>query len=247
MPKFVELIIGTLFEPMQLTGMRAIDVLLRILCALLAGIIVGFERELSRHPAGLRTNMLVSLGSCIVMITAESICNRYAGIANPDPARLGAQVISGVGFLGAGTIIHKGVTVQGLTTAASLWTVACLGLAAGNGDYFVVIVCAILISLILSVVEKISLGMFRQKNMLVDVSFETTQLIAAMNRLDDLSEKNHFSVSNVRLNEQRESIQVGLRAKFKGKNAKKNLSQAIAALFLEHSVKALTYSEVNEH
>jgi len=240
-------VVSYMVEPMPATGINALDILGRLLCALLAGFVVGLERELSRHPAGLRTNMLVCLGACIVMVTAESICNRYFGISTPDPARLGAQVISGVGFLGAGTIIHKGVSVQGLTTAASLWTVACLGLSAGNGDYFVVIVCAVLVSFILSGVERISVRMFRQRDILVDMTFHTIQLSSAMNHINDLASKNDFSVMRVHFCEEDERIMVDVRAKFVGKNAKHNMNNTMNALFLDSSVKKMDFSEISEH
>lgn len=97
------------------------DVILRLLCAMLVGAVIGTEREYTHRPAGMRTHMLVSLGACAVMITSQMIFAQYRPFgATPDPARLSAQVITGVGFLGAGTIMREGATVKGLTTAASL-------------------------------------------------------------------------------------------------------------------------------
>ena len=110
--------------------------LARLLVAALLGGAVGLEREHKKRAAGLRTHLLVSLGSALVMVTAEHVVRNYQGIANVDPTRLGAQVISGIGFLGAGTIIKQGASVKGLTTAASLWAVACVGLAVGAGHYY---------------------------------------------------------------------------------------------------------------
>lgn len=110
----------------------------RLICALVIGVIIGTERENAHRPAGMRTHMLVALGSCAVMITSQLMFSQYHAIgANADPARLSAQVIAGVGFLGAGTIIREGASVKGLTTAASIWTVACLGIAVGAGYYFI--------------------------------------------------------------------------------------------------------------
>lgn len=115
-----------------------VDIILRLLAGMGVGLAVGAQRARSSHPAGIRTHMLVALGSCVVMITS---CILYYqthvefGTA-PDPARLGAQVINGIGFLGAGAILREGFTVRGLTTAASVWSVACLGLAAGMGYYW---------------------------------------------------------------------------------------------------------------
>lgn len=114
------------------------DILLRIFGAVLVGFLVGAQRARTSHPAGIRTHILVALGSCVVMVTS---CIMYVetieifGTSPSDPARLGAQVINGIGFLGAGAILREGFTVRGLTTAASVWVVACLGLAVGMGYY----------------------------------------------------------------------------------------------------------------
>lgn len=108
----------------------------KILLAALVGGLIGFQRESSNRPAGLRTHMLVCVGSALVMVTSEYIFNNYSGQTNMDPTRLGAQVISGIGFLGAGTILRDGSTVKGLTTAAGLWAVSCIGIAIGSGFYF---------------------------------------------------------------------------------------------------------------
>ncbi len=113
-----------------------VDIALRLACAMLVGLVIGTEREYTHRPAGMRTHILVALGACVVSITGELIFNHYSGLgAVPDPARLSAQVITGVGFLGAGTILREGFTVKGLTTAASVWATACLGIAAGFGYY----------------------------------------------------------------------------------------------------------------
>lgn len=110
----------------------------RLFCALVMGAIVGMERELTHRPAGLRTHMLVALGACAVMLIGQLVFEQYTPLgAMPDPARMAAQVVAGVGFLGAGTIMREGNAVRGLTTAASIWTVACLGLAVGAGYYYV--------------------------------------------------------------------------------------------------------------
>lgn len=117
------------------------QICLRLLCAMLVGLVIGTEREYTNRPAGMRTHILVALGACSVMITGQLIYAQYSTYgASPDPSRLGAQVITGVGFLGAGTILRDGTHVKGLTTAASLWAVACLGLAAGGGYYAVALI-----------------------------------------------------------------------------------------------------------
>lgn len=120
-------------------------VLLRLFAAALLGGIVGIERENRKRAAGLRTHLLVCLGSALIMVLSEYLFFKYHGLTNFDPARLGAQVVSGIGFLGAGTIIKQGASVKGLTTAASLWTVACIGLAAGSGFYAAAVIAAAIV------------------------------------------------------------------------------------------------------
>lgn len=115
--------------------MNVFTITLRLCTAVLLGGLIGMERENKRRAAGLRTHILVSLGSALVMVVSECMFNEFRGLTNIDPGRLGAQVISGIGFLGAGTIIKQGFSIKGLTTAASLWTVACIGIAAGMGYY----------------------------------------------------------------------------------------------------------------
>ncbi len=111
------------------------EMFIRLLAATILGGLVGYEREHANRPAGFRTHILVSLGAALVMVTAEFVFRKYSMQANLDPTRMGAQVISGIGFLGAGTIIRTGNSVKGLTTAASLWAVSCIGLACGSGFY----------------------------------------------------------------------------------------------------------------
>ena len=107
----------------------------RLSVAALLGGIVGLERQQRHKSAGLRTHILVSLGSCLIMLISYKLYAGVQGLTNADPARLAAQVVSGIGFLGAGTIMKEGLTIKGLTTAASLWVVAGVGLAVGAGYY----------------------------------------------------------------------------------------------------------------
>lgn len=141
------MISGEIFESINL-----VSVLTRLTIAVILGGILGFERGRKRRPAGLRTYMIVCLASALVMITGEYLTERYQ---TGDPARLGAQVISGIGFLGAGTIIVTSKQVKGLTTAAGLWAAACLGLAVGAGFYMGSIVAGAFLLLIMSMMQKI--------------------------------------------------------------------------------------------
>ncbi len=111
--------------------MTLVDVIIRVVLALVLGGLIGIEREIREHTAGFRTHILVSVGACVFTIAS------YYGVSGTDydPHRIAAQVVSGIGFLGAGAIIRYGVTVRGLTTAASLWAVAAIGLTCGQGFY----------------------------------------------------------------------------------------------------------------
>ncbi|MHB8065664.1 MAG: MgtC/SapB family protein, partial [Ruminiclostridium sp.] len=131
-----------------------ISMILRLIVACLLGGIIGFEREHVHRPAGFRTHILVCVGSALVMITSEYIYYQFSENVNVDPARLGAQVISGIGFLGAGTIIKEGVNVKGLTTAASLWAISCIGIAVGIGFYSGALIATVIIFLTLIVIKK---------------------------------------------------------------------------------------------
>lgn len=135
--------------------MNRLDLTIRLLLSILFGGIIGIERESVNRPAGFRTHILVCVGSTLTMLVSLYIFELYEGRTSVDPARIAAQVVSGIGFLGAGTILREGATVRGLTTAASLWTVAAIGLAIGSGFYF-----AAGITTVLTFVTLISLSKF---------------------------------------------------------------------------------------
>ena len=107
----------------------------RLLLAFALGGLIGLERELHGRAAGLRTHILVTVGSCLIMLTAIHLWEDFHTVTNIDPGRIAAQVVSGIGFLGAGAILRFRASVRGLTTAASLWVAAGLGLAVGCGYY----------------------------------------------------------------------------------------------------------------
>jgi len=109
-------------------------VIIRLVLAALMGGIVGLERETVNRPAGFRTHILVCMGSALIMIVSMNMYYSFPP-GSSDPARIAAQVVSGIGFLGAGTILREGVNIKGLTTAASLWAIAGIGLANGAGMF----------------------------------------------------------------------------------------------------------------
>ncbi len=115
------------------------EVLLRVALAAVLGSVLGLERELREREAGLRTHLLVSVGSALFTIVSaygfREFLNSGASVVRADPTRIAAQIVTGIGFLGAGAIIRQGLSIRGLTTAATLWVVAAIGLAAGAGYY----------------------------------------------------------------------------------------------------------------
>lgn len=124
------------------------------LAVLLSGII-GFEREHSHRPAGFRTHILVAVGSALIMLTSVYIAEKYKGQMNVDITRMSGQVVSGIGFLGAGTILREGFSVKGLTTAASLWAVSCIGIAIGAGFVAGAVVATLVIYITLNSLKKV--------------------------------------------------------------------------------------------
>lgn len=125
-----------------------LNILLKLLISALLGGVIGFERERHNRWAGFRTHILVCIGSCLIMIISTEMARIFPNGA--DPGRLAAQVVSGIGFLGAGTILHSSSRIRGLTTAANLWTMAGIGLAVGLGIYTAAIAATILTFIVLS-------------------------------------------------------------------------------------------------
>ena len=131
------------------------EMCVRLLLSAALGSLVGLERERLLWAAGLRTHMLVCVGSCLLMIVSAFGFQDALAMAHTqlDPSRVAAQVVSGIGFLGAGSILLRGEVIKGLTTAASLWTVAAIGLAVGGGLYVVSTAATIIILLILVAIK----------------------------------------------------------------------------------------------
>ena len=120
-------------------------VIIKLILAVIVGGFTGYEREKSNQFAVFRTHILVAIGSCITSIIALELFTKYSSISTMDPARLPAQVLSGIGFLGAGAILKNSNGIRGLTTAAGIWTTACIGIAIGYGQYVAGIVAWLLV------------------------------------------------------------------------------------------------------
>lgn len=135
----------------DLTLATQLELTARLVVALVLGAVIGWERELQRMPAGFRTHALVALGAAIFTVVGAYA---FAG-SNSDPTRVAAQIVSGIGFLGGGAILHYGGTVRGLTTAASLWAVAGVGMAAGAGLLVMATISTALIIIALEVFQRL--------------------------------------------------------------------------------------------
>jgi putative Mg2+ transporter-C (MgtC) family protein len=148
------------------------EFVLRLLVAAALGSVIGLDRERLAWAAGLRTHMLVAVGSCLAMIVSaygfSDVLGRYVML---DPSRIAAQVISGVGFLGAGSIILRNEVVKGLTTAASLWAVAAMGLAVGCGLYVPAVAATLLILIILAGIKPLEEA-YRSRNQSCQLKIE---------------------------------------------------------------------------
>lgn len=179
------------------------SMILRLVLAILCSGLLGLEREFKRHPAGLRTYMLVCVGSSLVMMTNQYLTQFYGG---GDAARLGAQVISGIGFLGAGTIIvDREQHVRGLTTAAGLWANACIGLAIGVGFYEGAVIACALTFIIMSVFNKLEHRLRRASASVVEVYAEFRSQSGLQIYLGELAGKNMSTISIERVDPKRES------------------------------------------
>ncbi len=129
--------------------MSIYEIIFKLIMACILGGIIGLERESLSRPAGFRTYTLVCVGSALAMVVSIDMYYQFYKTVNADPGRIAAQVVSGIGFLGAGTIMREGATIRGLTTAAGLWVVACIGLAVGAGLYIPAMVTTALILFVL--------------------------------------------------------------------------------------------------
>lgn len=186
---------NTLLTIRELTLLQA---LLRIFLAALLGGLLGLDRGMKNRPAGLRTFMLVSMGAAIVMIANQSI---YQGYHTGDPARLGAQVISGIGFIGAGTIIVTAKNqIKGLTTAAGLWACACIGLAIGMGLYEIAIFGTLCIYVVLTLLHSVDYKM-RKLTRQIDAYCELEKG-TTLHQLIDYTREQHFKILDMQLHKE---------------------------------------------
>ena len=174
---------------------QSLELLLRLIVAVVLGGVISLERGGAKHAAGLRTHIILCLGVASVMVVSECLVNQY-GIPQ-EIMRMGAQIISGVGFLGAGNIIVNGGQVHGITTATGLWTTACVGIAAGSGNYLIAVFMVMLMMFVMLGLRSMSQKIrTEQINYLLKIELESvknTEVI--LNRI--LSE--NMEISNINI------------------------------------------------
>ncbi|MDH3807659.1 MAG: MgtC/SapB family protein [Desulfuromonadales bacterium] len=189
-----------MFFETTLLGSIELDITLKLLLAALAGGLVGLEREKHGRPAGLRTNLLVAVGSCVMMIVSEAFYLKYGvfdaeSTLRLDPSRVAAQIVTGIGFLGAGVILKEGASVRGLTTAASLWAVAGLGMAFGMGFFSLGVIATALVLISLTFLKK--LDPIMKKDRFLTLSVTALNRDGLLEELLAVFAKRDLEVSNI--------------------------------------------------
>ena len=180
-----------------------------VFAAVLSGMI-GFEREFHGRAAGFRTHILLCIGSTLVMLTSMHIFDVYYGKVAVDPARIAAGVVTGIGFLGAGTIMHSRSAVRGLTTAASLWVVAALGLAVGSGMYFGAVVTTILTVITLYLFSRVEHVMIR-KDWYKTIVIETKDGIDQLKAIREILEEGKVGITDFEVDKARDGASMELK------------------------------------
>src|SRR6266850_8616603 len=169
-----------------------IAIVLKLLMAMACGGAIGFERELSRKAAGLRTNVLICMGAALYMIISRHISG---GAAYTDPARLAAQVVTGIGFLGAGVVLRARGSITGLTTAATIFVVGAVGIAIGEGMFGLGLLATVLIIMVLVVLRKVERVVIKRKR-LFHYILTTRDPAELLEKLLDLFEKEHMQLDD---------------------------------------------------
>ncbi|WP_261800353.1 MgtC/SapB family protein [Paenibacillus sp. PAMC21692] len=181
-----------------------LDLTIRMVLSALLGGLIGIEREWSNHAAGFRTHILVCLGSTTIMLMSSYGFGQFIDEVNVrvDPARLAAQVISGIGFLGAGAILRNGDVIKGLTTAASIWTVAAIGLCVGAGFYTGALVCTLMVLISLYVLNKWEKVLLRNRRYQT-IELKVMDSPGLWGRIAMVFEENNIRISNLMIKQER--------------------------------------------
>ena len=172
----------------------------KLIMSLIAGGLVGLNRERHKQPAGFRTHILICLGSTLLMVLSIYIPQTYFDFKNGDPGRIAAQVVTGIGFLGAGAIIRLGTNVRGLTTAASIWLISAIGLSIGAGLYIISLVVVVFALFTLVVLER------AERKLMPQLSLKTIALEFNSDNFPESKIKEILKKKNIHLNDMNVSI-----------------------------------------
>ncbi|MDO4790142.1 MAG: MgtC/SapB family protein [Porphyromonas sp.] len=222
------------------SGLQPFDVVVRLLYSVVVGMLIGYNRQVRYQKAGLRTFTLITVGSTVAMLISIYLPD-ISG--KGDPARVAAQVLSGVGFLGAGAILRgRGDSIQGLTTAAGIWVCSALGLAIGAGMYMTSAIVTLLVLFVLVVMgyveEKLGL---RQKN--IGINIDTTTALPDIEAVKEVLSSLKIVVSNISLdsNFKTNTGHIYMEAKSSGDKISYRLNKALKELDFISSIKTNTY------
>ena len=216
-----------------------LNICLRLACAMLVGLVIGTEREYTNRPAGMRTHVLVALGACVVAITGMVLHSNYEA----DPGRLAAQVITGVGFLGAGTILREGFHVKGLTTAASLWTVACLGIAAGYGYYAIALAGTLFAFVTLTILEFLQDRLPGRKAVEDSYVIHADAVTEALTLVHNTLHGQNGRIRQLMVKETADGFRITFHASFHGLRAEKRSQQFFSALAAAKEIRSVSQND----
>lgn len=177
------------------TSPEAIEILTKIIIAFILSGIIGVERELINKPAGIKTHTLVCISATLVMSLGIYLAKEFGDLT--DPSRLPAQILAGIGFVGAGTIIRDGFSVKGITTAASLLAITCIGLAIGAGYFEAAVLASAVIFLILSLTTPLQ-WLFDKNRKLIVFSITTIKHSGMIAEIEEVFENNHIEIKNIK-------------------------------------------------
>ena len=185
------------------------DIALRLIASAILGGIVGLERERHNQPAGFRTHTILCLGASLITLVSIFMAEEFGNLKNSDPTRIAAQVVTGVGFLGAGAILRFGASIKGLTTAASLWTTAGIGMGIGAGFYYGSVLATLIIIVTLGIlgkVEKLLIGSKADKTLLISAK----EAPGILGKIEHILVKYQIGISNIRIikNLQEHSVEI---------------------------------------
>lgn len=172
------------------------SITIRLLLSTFLGGMLGFERESRRQNAGLRTHIIISVGSCLLMLISIYIPQTFRAYPNVDPGRIAAQVVSGIGFLGAGAIFRLGGNTHGLTTAATIWAVAAVGLAVGAGMYEAAVLVTLLLLFVLAILDKLGKRVFTGGSLkTLKINFQSSKIETS--KILAILEEYHITTKNI--------------------------------------------------